>query len=206
MRSENRPEPAARGSCAAVIGRPTTRYELPAAIGAGRRRHRPLADRRRFAAAAAPPRMPGVTIDKVRAAGLTNRRRFLRRGDDAVQAAFLGQPRESHDLLERRHAERRPRRASAASRLVSTVTAITSGCGRPSAARAVGARRRGRPSSSAAPPAACTFTIHTPRSVAARDGAGDRVGDVVKLQIEETRDRRGRPAARTIVGPADVNS
>ena len=75
----------------------------------------------------------------------------------------LGEP---HDLIERRCRDADGRQRGA-SRLVSTVTAITSGAV-PDSGAAVRPRRACAASIIGRPPLAWTFTIHTPRSAADR--------------------------------------
>ena len=148
--------------------------------------------------------MPGVTSLKRGPERRAQCRRLLRRADDAVEAAGRGEPREAQRLL--RPCRRRcpMARRSASPRLVSTVTAISSGL-RPAALRRGGVdRRRAPPRASRAPPAACTFSIHTPRRVAAAQACATVFGMSWNLRSRKTRKPRAT-IQRTGSGPATTN-
>ena len=129
-------------------------------------------------------RMPGVTSLKSGRQRRAQRRRFDRRADDAVEPARRGEPGEPQRLL-RRAVVRRPCRCrSASARLVSTVTAISSGGGRALRCGRLG-DRVARGFEHRAPAAAWTLSIHTPSRVAAAQACATVFGNVVELEIEK---------------------
>ena len=147
-------------------------------------------------------RMPGVTslnrgperrAQRRRFAAPSRRRRRGRSRPSAARAAAPAAPASPSIPVSRR---------SASARLVSTVTAISSGFGAPPLRRGARRPRRAPPRASRAPPAACTFSIQTPSRVAAAQACATVFGMSWNLRSRKTRKPRAT-IQRTGSGPGD---